>query len=101
MAQNPRSGYVRSVLAYLCARLGDRTRAESEIAQAVRLSPNDSDTQWMAAATYAALGQRDGLLALLTAAPRGVVEDFSRWPDAADQRGDPRFQQLLTSRQIR
>ncbi|HEV2199131.1 MAG TPA: protein kinase [Bryobacteraceae bacterium] len=101
MAQNPRSGYVRSVLAYLCARLGDRSRADSEIAQALRLSPNNSDTQWMAAATYAALGEWDGLIRVLNAASSGVVEDFSRWPDAADQRKDPRFQQLLTSRQIR
>ena len=101
MAQNPRSGYVRSVLAYLCARLGDRTRAESEIAQAVRLSPNDSNTQWVAATTYAALGQGDTLLSLLGAAPKEVLEDFNRWPDAADIFRDPRYRQLLTSRQIR
>src|SRR5580658_8673009 len=98
MAQNPRDGYVRAVLAYLSARLGDRTRAESEVAQAVRLSPNDSDTLWMAATTYAALGQKDSLLTLLRTAPKAVIEDFNRWPDVADLTRDPRFQQLLTSK---
>jgi tetratricopeptide (TPR) repeat protein/predicted Ser/Thr protein kinase/TolB-like protein len=99
MAQNPRDGYVRSVLAYLSARLGDRTRAESEVAQALRLSPNDS-TLWMAATTYAALGQKDSLLALLGTAPKSVVEDFNRWPDVADLTRDPGFKMLLTSRRI-
>jgi tetratricopeptide (TPR) repeat protein/predicted Ser/Thr protein kinase len=99
MAQNPRDGYVRSVLAYLSARLGDRTRAESEVAQALRLSPNDS-TLWVAATTYAALGQKDSLLALLGTAPKSVVEDFNRWPDVADITRDPGFKMLLTSRKI-
>ncbi len=101
MAQNPRSGFARSVLAYLCARLGDRTRAESEIAQAVRLSPNDSDTQWIAATTYSVLGHGDSLLTLLGAVPNAVLEDFNRWPDVADAHRDPRFQKLFASRQIR
>lgn len=86
VAQNPRSGYVHAILAYLSARLGDRTRAESEVAQALGLSPNDSDTLWMAATTYAALGQKDALLNLLGKAPKAVIEDFNRWPDAADVR---------------
>ncbi len=100
MAQNPRNGHVRAVLAYLSARLGIRTRAESEVVQAVRLSPNDSDTLWVAATTYAALGQKDSLLTLLGTAPKAVLEDFNRWPDVADLTRDPAFQQLLTSRQI-
>jgi serine/threonine protein kinase/tetratricopeptide (TPR) repeat protein len=100
MAQNPRDGYVRAVLAYLCARLGDRTRAESEVAQAVRLSPNDSDTLWVAATTYAALGQKGSLLALLGTAGNAVMADFNRWPDVSDLKNDPRFKQLLTAHQI-
>jgi Flp pilus assembly protein TadD len=100
IAQNPRNGYVRAVLAYLSARLGDRTRAESEVAQAVRLAPNDSDTIGAAANTYAALGQRDNLLALLETAPKSVIEDFNRWPDVADVTRDPGFKVLLTSRKI-
>jgi tetratricopeptide (TPR) repeat protein len=100
MAQNPRNGHVRAVLAYLSARLGNRTRAESEVAQALLLSPNDSDTLWMAATTYAALDQKDSLLTLLGTAPKAVIEDFNRWPDVADLKRDPGFQQLLKSRLI-
>jgi tetratricopeptide (TPR) repeat protein/predicted Ser/Thr protein kinase len=100
LAQNPRNAYVRAVLAYLNARLGDRSRAESEVAQAVRLSPNDSDTLWVAATTYAALGQKENLLALLGTAPNAVIADFNRWPDVAEITHDPGFQQLLASRKI-
>jgi Flp pilus assembly protein TadD len=100
LAQNPRNGYLRAVLAYLSARLGDRTRAESEVAQAVRLAPNDSDTIGVAANTYAALGQKENLLALLGTAPNAVIADFNRWPDVAEVTHDPDFQQLLKSRQI-
>jgi hypothetical protein len=84
----------------LCERLGDRTRAESEVAQAVRLSPNDSNTLWVAATVYAALGQKESLLALLATAPNGVIADFNRWPDVAEVTRDPGFKRLLTSRRI-
>ncbi len=99
--RNPRNGYLRSFLAYLCARLGDRRRAESDIAQAMQLSPSDANTLGIAATTYEALGQRDTTLAVLKAAPEEVIEDLSRWPDVADLQKDSRFKQLLASRQIR
>ena len=98
MARNPRDGYVRSFLAYLCARLGDRQRAESEIAQALQLSSN-ANTQFMAAVTYEALGMRDATLAALGAASVDVLADLSRWPDVADLSKDPRFLKLLASNQ--
>lgn len=100
LARNPRSSYARSVLAYLSARLGDRTRAESEAAQAVLLSPNDAETLLVAALTYAALGRKDSMMALLARAPKAVIADFNRWPDVADFTQDPAFKQLLTSQQI-
>jgi Flp pilus assembly protein TadD/TolB-like protein len=101
MARNPRDGYARSHLAYLCARLGDRRRAESEIAQALQLSPNGADTRGLAVFTYEALGMRDATLAVLATAPIEVIKDLSRWPDVADLHKDPRFLQLLTSNQRR
>ena len=97
MIRNPRSGSVRAHLAYLCTQLGDRRRAESEIAQALQLSPNDADTRWMAAITYEALGRRNDTLSVLAASPRGVLADVSRWPDVADLHNDSRFLQLLAS----
>ena len=39
LTKNPRDGTIRSVLAYLCASLGDRKRAESEVAQALYHTP--------------------------------------------------------------
>lgn len=99
MARNPRDGYVRSFLAYLCARLGDRQRAESEIAQALQLSSNGANTQFMAAVTYEALGMRDATLAALSAASVDVLADLSRWPDVSELHTDPRFLKLLASNQ--
>jgi len=101
MTQDPRNGKIRSHLAYLCARLGNARRAESEITQALRLSPYDSNTRWMAAATYEALDQRDATLAVLSGAPDGVIADLSRWPDVAELNHDPRFLQLLASRAVK
>ena len=101
MAHDPRNGTIRSHMAYLCARLGERQRAESEIAQALQLSPSDADTRWAAAITYEALGQRENTLAVLSSSPPGVLADLSRWPDVADLHGDPRFLQLLASHQLK
>jgi eukaryotic-like serine/threonine-protein kinase len=96
MAKNPRIGVVRAGLAYLCAQLGDRRRAEFEIAQALQQSP-DADTRWMAVTTYEALGHRDDTLSVLATSPSGVIADISRWPDVADLHKDSRFIQLLAS----
>jgi serine/threonine protein kinase len=101
LRNNPRSGYVRSHLAYLCARLGEKGRAMSEIGQALGLSPNEADVRWMAAITYEAVGRRQDTLAVLSASPPAVIGDVSRWPDVADLHDDPQFLQLLASRQIR
>lgn len=101
VTRDPRNGTVRSHLAYICSRLGDRSRAKSEVAQALALSPNDAETRWMAAITYEALGQRDDTLVVLAGSPPGVLADLSRWPDVADLHVDPRFLQLLASHQVK
>jgi superkiller protein 3 len=101
MAKNPRDGYVRSALGYLAGRMGDVRRAESEIAQALRLSPADADTRFIAVLTYEALGRRQDTLAVLGASPKDVIADLSRWPEVDDLHRDPRFIQLLASHQIK
>jgi len=93
--RNPRNGYVRACLAYLCARAGDRPRAESEVAQALQLSPKDIDARWMAVAAYEALGRREDALAVLRDSPPGLAADVSRFPDLAGLAGDPRFLELM------
>ncbi len=101
MAKNPREGSARSFLAYLCASLAERDRAESEIAQALLLSPNDAATRGMAVLTYEMLGNRQESLAILDGSSTEIVADLNRWPDLADLHRDSRFQELLTSRGIR
>jgi eukaryotic-like serine/threonine-protein kinase len=98
VVKNPRSGYARSFLSYLCANTGDRHGAESEVLQALQLSPDDAGTQFMAALTYEALGRRGEALGVLSTASNEVVADLSRWPDVADLHRDTRFIERLTSR---
>jgi tetratricopeptide (TPR) repeat protein/TolB-like protein len=101
MGRNSRNGYVRSILAYLAAALGDRRRAESDIEQALQLSPNNADVRFVAVETYEALGRRDAALAVASGAPPGTLADLSRWPDLADLHKDARFQELLASHKIK
>src|SRR5262249_45244104 len=101
LARDPRIGRVRANLAYLCARLGERRRAESEVAQALQLSPSDADTLWSAVITYEALDRREDTLAVLRKSPSGLIAELSRWPDLADLRQDPRFSALSASREIK
>jgi len=99
MVRDPRNGVVRSRLAFLSARLRDRSRAQTEIAQALQLTPESNVTQGAAVWTYEALGQRDNALAILRTSSDDVLLDAARWPDLADLHRDSRFQQLLASRQ--
>lgn len=95
MKKNPRNGYVRACLAYLCAWLGNRRRAESEIAQALQLTPVEEGTRRMAVKAYEALGRRDDSLAVLRASSPAVVAEVGRYPDLAALSRDPRFKKLL------
>jgi eukaryotic-like serine/threonine-protein kinase len=101
MAMNPRDGAVRSRLAYLCARLGDRKRAESEVAQALQLSPESTDARDVAVWTYEALGRRADALAILRTSSDQVLAAAVRRIDLAELRQDSRFQQLVESRQVK
>src|SRR5262249_50177151 len=51
LSQDPRDGLPRSLLGYASARLGDTKRAELEIAQALKFSPNDAKVLRFAALT--------------------------------------------------
>jgi serine/threonine protein kinase len=100
LAKNPKNGYEKACLAYLCARLGDVRRADSEAAQALQISGGAVNVRWMVALTYEALGQRDKTLATVQGAPASILDRLSRFPDVAELHADPRFQNELLSRQI-
>jgi tetratricopeptide (TPR) repeat protein/TolB-like protein len=100
LAQNPKDGYEKSCLAYLCARLGDVRRAESEAAQALQISAGAIRVRWMVALSYEALGQHDRTLAIIQDAPLSMLDRLNRFPDLADLRANTRFQQLLVSHHI-
>jgi len=91
----------RSYQAFVCARLGDSARAESEIGQALALKPKDARVRFMAVATHEALGRRDDALELLRSFSDAELADVRRWPDLADLSHDSRFLQLLQSRQTK
>jgi eukaryotic-like serine/threonine-protein kinase len=101
IARNPRNGKTRSHLAFVCARLGNTTRAESEIAQALQTSPSDGDVRFMAIATFEAMGHREDSIKLLSTFSYSELADLNRWPDLADLSQDPRFSQLLASHQTK
>jgi tetratricopeptide (TPR) repeat protein/TolB-like protein len=96
---DPRDVRQRARVAYLLARLGDRQQAESEIAQA-QVSRDDADVCLMTVLTYETLGgRRKEALDLLANSPSILIQ-LIRYPELADLRHDPRFQQLLSSNHV-
>ena len=94
LEQDPRKGYDRGYVAYISARLGDRKRAESEIAQALRMSRDETKVIRNAVLTYEALGERDRAIQVLKGAKPELLQELARQPDLSDFRNDSRFRQL-------
>jgi len=95
VAHDPRSASTRSVLAYLCSQLGYSQRAESEIAQALQLSPHDAYAGNLAVWTYEALHRREESLKLAASFSADQLTWLNYWPDLAGLQRDSRFVQLL------
>lgn len=95
MARDPRSGYTRSFLAYLCTQLGYASRAEAEIAQALQLAPHDADAGTMAVWTYEALRKRAEALKVSAGLSPEALARLKQWPELSDLQRDPQFTQLL------
>jgi serine/threonine protein kinase len=95
--KNPRDANVGFYLAYMCARLGDRRRAETEIARALQLSPESPDIHEGAVWTYETLGERDQTLAVIRRSGVYIFEFVRRLPELADLREDSRFQNLMAA----
>jgi len=95
LKQNPKSGYVRSFVAYFSARLGDRRRAEDEIAQALQSSPENARVVLRAVLTYEALGMRQEAISTLPLATSELLREIDRDPDLGDFARDLRFRQMV------
>lgn len=93
--QSPRNGMTRAFVAYFAARVGDRSRAQDEIRQALRASPADNTVIRRAVLTYEILGMRPQAIAALQGATGDVLRDLERDPDLADFCQDSRFRQLV------
>ena len=87
----PRSGVYHAILAYSCAQSNQSGRAAMEAAQALQLAPHHNDTLWLAALAYERTGNRTAALQALQAAPRSLLEDLRRWPEASALAGDEAF----------
>jgi tetratricopeptide (TPR) repeat protein len=101
ITRDPHDDKTRSHLAFVCARLGDSSRAESEIGQALKTSPKDARVRFMSVATYEALDRREDGLKVMSDFSYAELADVNRWPDMADLSQDSRFLQLLASRQTK
>jgi len=98
LVENPNDCNTRAFLGYFSARLGQRERAESETAQALRLGPHQLDVLWVAVMTYELLGKREQALGVLQAAAvPEMLDDLKRWPDLADFTADSRFKELAAA----
>jgi serine/threonine protein kinase/tetratricopeptide (TPR) repeat protein len=100
LANNSRDGLVRSLLAYLSARLGERSKAESEAVLALQSAPASASVARWVIMTYEALGERSRALDVAETAPDDALRRLKRSPDMADFQNNPRFQQLVQSRHV-
>jgi len=98
LIQDPRNWRDRANQAYLEARLGDPSAAESDIAQVLQVS-RDDETLQVAVVTYEALGRRDQSLQLLAKSP-SILRQIKSVPVLADLRRDPRFTELLVANHV-
>jgi tetratricopeptide (TPR) repeat protein len=94
VAQNPREPFPRGRLALLFALLGERHRAEFEIAQALSMGAGNFRVLRYAAFMFETLGEREKTLQVLGNAPQGLLDELSIQPDMKDLQRDRRFQEL-------
>jgi eukaryotic-like serine/threonine-protein kinase len=100
LEKNPRNAILKAQLAYLCAQLGQDSRARSEAIQARQLAPGSMEVAWWLVLTWETLGDRDQALAMLQTVPDDMIRRLSRETDLAEFRQSARFQQLKASRHI-
>src|SRR6185312_771800 len=97
-ATDPRDATVGARLALLCAKVGDKPRAEAEIARALHLSPESDETRETAIWTYEVLNEHEQAITVLKDSQDPVIDFVRQYPDLAELRKDSRFKELENSR---
>ncbi len=92
-AANPRAGTRWATLAFYDAKLGNRARAETDMARAKALGVNDVDSRFMFVQALALLGKKEeALQLLLTCIDNGLAPiNVDLALDLASLRKDPRY----------
>lgn len=91
---NPQWAWPRAYFAYACARLGERTRAEEEIVQAVNLAPTDSLVLDYSVEIHELLGEREAAIEAFRKLTPAVQQELTHLPDLADFYQDSRIKQV-------
>jgi tetratricopeptide (TPR) repeat protein len=86
--QNPREPLARANLARITAELGERSRAEFEIHQALTVAPENTMVMRLSVLTFEKLGERERALEVLARAPPQVLETLSRIRDLRNLQQD-------------
>jgi tetratricopeptide (TPR) repeat protein len=102
LGSNLNDGMVRSHLAYLYARLNDRSQAEYEAGQALQLAGGSVDATFFVVLTYEALNERQRALDLASKAPPELLRrlKYDAQPDLTGLHRDTHFQQLVEAHNI-
>lgn len=90
---------LRAILAYCLSQVGDAKRAEFELEQALKHSPNDKNVRKYAVLTYESIGQRDKALEALRGVTREGLAELELATQTEQLRQDHRYPEV--ARQIR
>jgi tetratricopeptide (TPR) repeat protein len=101
VALNPRRASARAFLGQSYAAVGDSSRAQSELTQALALEPENATVLRQAVITYELLGMRARALAVLERAPSLLLTELTEHPDCQSLAQDSRFAELVQRRQAR
>ena len=87
-------------MGWICAHLGDASRAGFEATQALGLEPDNPSVTQVAVEVYEFLGQKDKAIEALINAPVRLLEELSHDPDTKELGRDPRFVELINKRSM-
>jgi Tfp pilus assembly protein PilF len=94
LERDPRAAFVRSMVGYNAARLGERQRAKDETKQALQLDPDNNRIIFRAILTYEILEMRQDAVALSTIAPPQILAELRKVVDMNNLIDDARFKSI-------